>query len=67
MDAISEFFTWLFSSRQGVICLLVGGILLCLVIALVLERRGRRMYYDHEDEGESGGLFSSLFGDDEDE
>ena len=26
MEAINNFFTWLFSSRQGVIVLIVGGI-----------------------------------------
>ena len=61
MDAINEFFTWLFSTRQGVVCLLVGGVVICL-------RRGKRMYYDHETGGdEGGGLFSFLTGDDEDE
>lgn len=68
MDAINEFFTWLFSTRQGVVCLLVGGVVICLVVAVVLERRGKRMYYDHETGGDEGsGLFSFLTGDDEDE
>lgn len=59
MDAINNFFTWLFSTRPGVVCLLVGGIVICLIIAFILERRGKKMYYDHEvSEEDEGGLFS---------
>ena len=50
---------WLFKTRQGVLALLVGGVLLFLVIAFVLERRGKKMYYDHEqsDDEDGWGLF----------
>ena len=59
MDAISNLLGWLFNTRQGVLALLLGGILLFLVLAIVLERRGKKTYYNHEvSEDEDGwGLF----------
>ena len=30
MQAISDFFTWLFTNKTGVIFLVIGGVLLCL-------------------------------------
>ncbi|MBR1830163.1 MAG: hypothetical protein IJ781_11820 [Atopobiaceae bacterium] len=48
MEAINNFFSWLFATRQGVIALIVGGIALFLIIAFVLERRTRAMYKNHE-------------------
>lgn len=58
MDILS----WLFTTRAGVGCLFLGGILLFLVIAFVLEQKSRKLYYNHErsddkDEGLLGGLF----------
>lgn len=63
-----DFATWLFDTRAGVAALVVGGVVVCLIIAIVLERRTKRMYFDHP-KGEDGedGIFSGLFGDDEDE
>ena len=43
-----DFFTWLFSDRTGVVCLVIGGMLVCLLISFVLERRTRKEYYNHE-------------------
>ena len=39
MQAISDFFMWLFTDKTGVIFLVIGGVLLCLVIAIVMERK----------------------------
>jgi hypothetical protein len=62
MDILS----WLFSTREGVIILFVGGIAVCLLIAFILERKTSKMYYNHEKaEGEEDSLFDGLFGDDD--
>ena len=61
-----DFLSWLFNTRTGVMALIGGGIVLFLVIALVLERRGRKIYYNHERvEGEEKSVFESLFDEDE--
>ncbi|MCH3967340.1 MAG: hypothetical protein PHR15_04650 [Atopobiaceae bacterium] len=43
MDVIN----WLFGTREGSLALIGGGILLCLLIAFVLERRTRKVYTEH--------------------
>ena len=48
MQAIGDFFTWLFNDQTGVICLIVGGIVICLVIALLMERTTKKRYFNHE-------------------
>ena len=48
MQAIGDFFTWLFNDRMGVVCLIVGGIVLCLLIALLMERKTKKRYFNHE-------------------
>lgn len=48
MQAIGDFFTWLFNDKMGVICLIVGGIVICLVIALLMERTTKKRYFNHE-------------------
>lgn len=60
---IAGIFNWLFNTREGVIALVLGGILLFLVIAIVLERRTRASYerYDEESGDEDGW---SIFDDD---
>ena len=61
MQAIGDFFTWLFNDRMGVVCLIVGGIVLCLLIALLMERKTKKRYFNHEKtEGDW-----DLFGEDE--
>ncbi len=37
MDAINDFFTWLFASRQGVLVLVLGGIVFFVLISIFLE------------------------------
>jgi len=61
-----DFLSWLFNTRTGVMALIGGGIVLFLVIALVLERRGRKIYYNHERvEGEEESFLESIFDDGE--
>ena len=48
MDAIGNFFTWLFTDRTGVICLVLGGIVLFIIIAFVLEQKTKQLYFNHE-------------------
>lgn len=61
MQAISDFFTWLFNDRMGVVCLLLGGIVICLLVSFLMERKTKRRYFNHEKtEGDW-----DLFGDDE--
>ena len=60
-----DFFTWLFSDRTGVVCLVIGGMLVCLLISFVLERRTRQEYYNHEKSDDDWDLFDD--DDDEDE
>ena len=59
---IVDFFMWLFTKRTGVLCLVVGGILLFLLIAFILERKTRKQYYNHRKSDDDWDLF-----DDEDE
>ncbi|MBS6417933.1 DUF6724 family protein [Olsenella uli] len=47
MEAIGNFFGWLFGTRAGVGALVLGGIVVFVVIAFVLERRTRRRYRNH--------------------
>ncbi|MBQ9006706.1 MAG: hypothetical protein IJ092_10100 [Atopobiaceae bacterium] len=62
MEAINNFFSWLFATRQGVIALIVGGIALFLIIAFVLERRTRAMYKNHEKSPDDWDLFDDESG-----
>lgn len=48
MQAIGDFFTWLFNDQTGVICLILGGIVTCLIIALLMERTTKKRYFNHE-------------------
>jgi hypothetical protein len=63
-----EFLDWLFNTRGGVAVLFGAGILICLAIAFVMERKTKKLYFNHEkQEGEEDSIFESIFGgDDED-
>ena len=64
---VGEFFTWLFSTRQGVMALIGSGLVIFLIIAFILERRGRKYYYDHgPEEGDDDSVLGAIFADDED-
>ena len=58
-----EFFDWLFGTRMGVFALFVGGAIIALIVAIILERGLSKRYYNHEvtagEEDES--IFSGLF------
>ena len=61
MQAIGDFVTWLFNDQTGVLVLIAGGIVICLIIALLMERKTKQRYFNHEKtEGDW-----DLFGDDE--
>ena len=64
MQAISDCFMWLFTDKTGVICLVIGGVLLCLVIAIVMERKTKQTYFEHEKTDSDWSLFDD--NDDED-
>ena len=59
MQSISDFFTWLFNDRTGVICLVLAGVAICLIISFVLERRMRKQYYNHKKSENDWDLFDS--------
>lgn len=59
MDAISNFFGWLFGTREGVLALVVGGIVFFLIVAIVLERRTRQKFKEHEKQEGDWDLFGS--------
>ena len=64
MQAISDFFMRLFTDKTGVIFLVIGGVLLCLVIAIVMERKTKQTYFEHEKTDSDWSLFDD--NDDED-
>ena len=63
MQAIGDFVTWLFNDQTGVLVLIAGGIVICLIIALLMERKTQERYFNHEKSDEDW----DLFGGDEDE
>lgn len=63
MQAITGTIHWLFTDETGVIVLIVLGILICLVISFVMERKTKKLYFNHEKTDDDW----DLFGDDDDE
>lgn len=61
MFQIDTFFFWLFNTREGVYALVLGGIVLFMVIAFVLERKTRAQFKNHEKSDSDWSLFD--FGD----
>ena len=57
MGQIGEIFSWLFGTRTGVLVLLGGGILVCLLVAFVLEGRTRARYKNHKRSEDDWDLF----------
>jgi len=57
MDAINSFVGWLFGDKTGVLFLVLGGILLFLVISFVLERKTKKMYFNHKKTEDDWDLF----------
>ena len=57
MQAVADFFTWLFNDKMGVLCLIAGGIVICLIIALVMERKTKQRYFNHEKSEDDWSLF----------
>ena len=48
MDAINDFFTWLFASRQGVLVLVLGGIVFFVLISIFLEIKTRQRFKNNK-------------------
>ena len=59
MDMITGAFSWLFQTRQGVITLLLGGIVLFFVISAVLEVKTRAKFKNHERSEDDWDLFDN--------
>ncbi len=57
MSAISNFGSWLFNTRAGVLCLILGGVLFFLALSFFLERRTRKEFYNHEKSEDDWDLF----------
>ena len=58
MDAINSFIGWLFGDKTGVLFLVLGGIVLFLIISFVLERKTRKLYFNHKKTGSDWDLFN---------
>ncbi|MCI6549114.1 MAG: hypothetical protein MR874_00850 [Coriobacteriaceae bacterium] len=54
---MEDFFAWLFTDRTGVVCLVIGGMLVCLLLSFILERRTRTRFYNHEKSEDDWDLF----------
>lgn len=54
---MDSFMDWLFGTETGVIVLLAAGLVICMVIALVMERKTRRLYYNHAKSEDDWSLF----------
>ena len=65
MQAVEDIFAWLFGDKTGVIVLVIIGILLCLLIAFLMERKTKQTYYEHEKSADDWSLFD--FGDDDED
>ncbi len=59
MDAINSFVGWLFGDKTGVLLLVLGDS--CFFGHFVLERKPRKMYFNHKRLKTTG----DLFGDDQ--
>ncbi|HIS39376.1 MAG TPA: hypothetical protein IAC12_00775 [Candidatus Aphodovivens avistercoris] len=58
-----QLYHFLFQTFPGIGCLVGGGIVICLIACIIMERRTRKMFVDRP-KGEDDW---SLFDDDEDE
>ncbi len=57
VESINQFFAWLFGTKVGVLALMVGGVLLFLLLAWVLEKRTRAKFYNHKKSPDDWDLF----------
>ena len=57
MDQILSALSWLFYTREGVLRLVLGAVVVFLIVAVVLERRTRMMYHNHEKSESDWSLF----------
>lgn len=61
---IAGLFTWLFSTREGVICMLAIFLIGFLIAAVLLERKTRRDFDKYDDGDEDAASGWSFFDDD---
>ncbi len=59
MEAIKNFFGWLFGTRTGVLVLMVAGVLIFLLVAWLMEKRMRKQFYNHAKSKDDWDLFDS--------
>ena len=64
MQGITGTIDWLFGTKTGAIVLVIGGILVCLLIAFLMERKTKQMYFNHEKTENDWSIFDD---DDEDD
>ena len=48
MDQVTNFIDWLFGTRPGVGVLFAVGIVFFFVLAMLLEKKTRMVYHNHE-------------------
>lgn len=49
MFALSNAINWLFNDKVGVVVLIVAGLVFFGILAVILELRTRKTYYNHEE------------------
>lgn len=57
MGAVNTFFNWLFATRTGVVVLVLGGIVVFVLIAVLMEISTRKHYTNHEKSEDDWDLF----------
>ena len=66
---MADIYNFLFGTRAGLAVLFIAGVIIFIIAAFILEKGTKSMYVDRgpAKEGEDEGLFSGLFGDDDEE
>ncbi len=59
----TEIIDFLFGTMQGAGCLIGGGMILCVIVCFIMERKTRKLYKNHEKTEDDW----SIFDDDDDE
>lgn len=64
MAQISDILYWLFNTRDGVMALIALLILFFTILAIISERKTKRLYYNHEVSDEDMSILDSRVVDD---
>lgn len=67
MAQISDILYWLFNTRDGVMALIALLILFFTILAIISERKTKRLYYNHEVSDEDMSILDSRVVDDAEE